>query len=138
MSVLISYSSAFKDPKIEGVTIYLADFERPINEKLQKNFFEDPTSTSLSCARDTTIKVGDINKDPQGEVNHNFSFSPEFTFITICKVAIRITFSNFNEIQEVFEVNRSLFFKVSRSINVAIHLKSCVCLSAQLFETALR
>ena len=63
---------AFKDPKIEGVTIYLADFERPINEKLQKNFFEDPTSTSLSCARDTTIKVGDINKEPQGEVDQYF------------------------------------------------------------------
>ena len=73
---------AFEDPKIEGVTIYLADFERPITEKLQKDFFDDPTSTSLTCARAAAIKVGDINKDPQGE--------------------------------EVFEVNRSLFFKVMK------------------------
>ena len=59
--------TAFADPKIEGVTIYLADFERPITEKLKKDFFQDPTSTSLTCARGTTIKVGDISKDPEGE-----------------------------------------------------------------------
>ena len=77
------------------MTIYLADFERPINEKIKKDFFDDPTSTSLTCARGTTVNVGDISKDPGGE--------------------------------EVFEVNRSLFFKVlSRSplrTAVEIHFK---------------
>ena len=103
---------AFEDPKIEGVTIYLADFERPITEKLQKDFFDDPTSTSLTCARAAAIKVGDINKDPQGE--------------------------------EVFEVNRSLFFKV-RTWNMKVYcrkmnINELVCriwlLNYNLFDTA--
>jgi CreA protein len=61
---------AFADPKVEGVTIYLADFERPINEKLSKDFFDDPSSTSLACARSNNINVGDISKSPQGEVRN--------------------------------------------------------------------
>lgn len=70
--------SAFQDPKVEGVTIYLADFERPINEKLAKDFFDDPTSTSLTCARATNIKVGDISKDLQGEVRNTMKTTPPF------------------------------------------------------------
>eukprot|EP00667_Euglena_gracilis_P013852 EG_transcript_14326 len=41
---------AFEDPKIPGVTLYLSDFERPLTEKLQKDFFSDPTSAGLTCA----------------------------------------------------------------------------------------
>lgn len=69
---------AFQDPKVEGVTIYLADFERPITEKLAKDFFDDPTSTSLTCARGTNIKVGDISKDLQGEVRNTYMIIPPF------------------------------------------------------------
>jgi catabolite regulation protein CreA len=70
LNTILYPPAAFQDPKVEGVTIYLADFERPINEKLAKNFFDDPTSTSLTCARGTNIKVGDISKDLQGEVRN--------------------------------------------------------------------
>ena len=66
----LRFSPAFQDPKIEGITLYLADFERPINEKLAKDFFDDPSSTSLTCARGPAVKVGDINKDPSGEVTN--------------------------------------------------------------------
>ena len=29
--------TAFKDPKVEGVELYISDFERPITERLQAN-----------------------------------------------------------------------------------------------------
>lgn len=48
---------AFPDPKIEGVTVYLSDFERPITERMQKDFFSDPSQAGLTCARRGEIKV---------------------------------------------------------------------------------
>lgn len=42
---------AFVDPKIDGVTIYLSDFERPITDRMQKDFFGDPSQAGLTCAR---------------------------------------------------------------------------------------
>ena len=58
----------FEDPKIKGVAIYLADFDRPINEKLTSNFFNDPSSSSLSCSKTGPITVGaDVNTGTQGE-----------------------------------------------------------------------
>eukprot|EP00670_Eutreptiella_braarudii_P003779 CAMPEP_0174296710 /NCGR_PEP_ID=MMETSP0809-20121228/48721_1 /TAXON_ID=73025 ORGANISM="Eutreptiella gymnastica-like, Strain CCMP1594" /NCGR_SAMPLE_ID=MMETSP0809 /ASSEMBLY_ACC=CAM_ASM_000658 /LENGTH=342 /DNA_ID=CAMNT_0015399903 /DNA_START=126 /DNA_END=1154 /DNA_ORIENTATION=- len=41
---------AFGDPKIPGVTVYVSDFDRPINEKIQKDFFSDPSTAGLGCA----------------------------------------------------------------------------------------
>lgn len=41
----------FSDPKLPSVHIYLADFERPITEKVSGDFFNDPSSSSLSCVR---------------------------------------------------------------------------------------
>lgn len=79
--------SAFEDPKIEGITLYLADFERPITEKLAKDFFNDPSSSSLSCAQTGPVNTIDITKkistDASGE--------------------------------EVFEESKNLFFKVAFS-----------------------
>lgn len=76
--------SAFEDPKLKGVTIYLSDFDRPLTEKLQKDFFSDPSSTSLGCALTGPILLqpSQINSSEDGE--------------------------------EVFEENRSLFFKQIR------------------------
>ena len=34
---------AFADPKVEGVTLYVSDFERPVVERVQKDFFSDPS-----------------------------------------------------------------------------------------------
>ena len=70
--------NAFNDPKVEGVVIYLADFERPLTEKLQKDFFNDPSSTALACAQSGPIKVGDISMSAEGEevfeANRNLFF----------------------------------------------------------------
>ena len=58
----------FNDPKVEGVAIYLADFERPITEKITKDFFSDPSSTSLTCSKSGPITISsDVNKGPSGE-----------------------------------------------------------------------
>mmetsp|Transcript_4857 Transcript_4857/g.13109 ORF Transcript_4857/g.13109 Transcript_4857/m.13109 type:complete len:240 (+) Transcript_4857:114-833(+) len=48
---------AWSDPKVEGVTIYIADFARPITERFQKDFFSDPTSVSLTCAQSGPVKI---------------------------------------------------------------------------------
>lgn len=32
-----------KTAKVKGVALYVSDFQRPITERLQKNFFSDPT-----------------------------------------------------------------------------------------------
>ncbi|KAL3927264.1 MAG: hypothetical protein SGARI_005371, partial [Bacillariaceae sp.] len=76
----------FEDPKVQGVVLYISNFERPLTEKLSsgKNFFTDPSYASVACAR-TAGKVAiadNIAKGPAGE--------------------------------EVFEESRSLLFKTLR------------------------
>ncbi|CAM9737998.1 unnamed protein product [Heterosigma akashiwo] len=59
---------AFADPKVEGVTLYLSDFTRPITERLQKDFFSDPSSASVTCARTGPMRLADnIERGPKGE-----------------------------------------------------------------------
>jgi catabolite regulation protein CreA len=75
----------FDDPKVQGVTLYISNFDRPITEKLSGgNFFNDPSYASVACARTGgTVSIADnIAKGPQGE--------------------------------EVFEESRSLLFKTLR------------------------
>jgi catabolite regulation protein CreA len=59
--------NAFSDPKVQGVTIYLADFDRPLAEKLTNDPFNDPSATALACVQNGPIVIGDINKSPDGE-----------------------------------------------------------------------
>mmetsp|Transcript_24020 Transcript_24020/g.47163 ORF Transcript_24020/g.47163 Transcript_24020/m.47163 type:complete len:470 (-) Transcript_24020:111-1520(-) len=73
---------AFQDEKVPGVTIFLSDFDRPITEKLSKDFFSDPTSNSIAC----TARNGVVSK-----LDKKISRSPEG--------------------EEVISENRSLFFK---------------------------
>jgi catabolite regulation protein CreA len=54
---------SFKDPKIPGVSVYLSDFDRPITEKLSSNFFDDPSSTSITCVANGPVIV---NKQVDG------------------------------------------------------------------------
>jgi catabolite regulation protein CreA len=75
----------FEDPKVQGVVLYISNFDRPITEKLSGgNFFNDPSYASVACARTSgSIAIADnIAKGPQGE--------------------------------EVFEESRSLLFKTLR------------------------
>lgn len=56
---------SISDPKVDGVTLYFGDFERPINEKLGGEF--DPTFISLSCTKSGKAKATNINTEPSGE-----------------------------------------------------------------------
>jgi CreA protein len=47
---------ALQDPKVEGVTLYFSDIELHTLEKLA-NFFNDPSSTSLTCVLTGPIRV---------------------------------------------------------------------------------
>lgn len=52
------------------MTLYISNFQRPLTERLSKDFFSDPSYASVGCARTTTgtIEIADnINTSPQGE-----------------------------------------------------------------------
>ena len=60
--------TAFQDPKVEGVELYVSDFQRPINERLQKDFFSDPSQASIGCAKTGVVRISkDIYKGKDGE-----------------------------------------------------------------------
>lgn len=60
--------SAFEDPKVDGVVLYLSDFDRPLTEKLNKDFFNDPSSSSITCAKTGPITLRkDVNLGSEGE-----------------------------------------------------------------------
>lgn len=50
--------NALDDPEVPGVTIYFSDFKRSLVDKLQKDFFSEPSQASLTCsiAPDATIR----------------------------------------------------------------------------------
>ena len=59
---------SFDDPKVKGVTLYISNFQRPLNERLKKDFFTDPSFASVTCVRSGPISVADnINKEKGGE-----------------------------------------------------------------------
>ena len=60
--------TAFDDPKVKGVQLYITDFERPVTERLQKNFFSDPTQASVACEQVGPVTIApDIAKGKEGE-----------------------------------------------------------------------
>lgn len=59
---------AVHDPKVEGVTCYLASFSRGVIDRLQKgNWFENPSNASISCEQSGPIKIGAIKLGKKGE-----------------------------------------------------------------------
>jgi CreA protein len=59
---------AVPDPEVEGVTCHVAYFERGLIDRLQKgNWFEDPSNSSIDCRQTGPIKIGDIDRDKDGE-----------------------------------------------------------------------
>lgn len=37
--------------QVKGVTLYVSDFRRPLTERITKDFFSDPSQTSVACVR---------------------------------------------------------------------------------------
>eukprot|EP00551_Chaetoceros_affinis_P004060 CAMPEP_0203680340 /NCGR_PEP_ID=MMETSP0090-20130426/38868_1 /ASSEMBLY_ACC=CAM_ASM_001088 /TAXON_ID=426623 /ORGANISM="Chaetoceros affinis, Strain CCMP159" /LENGTH=249 /DNA_ID=CAMNT_0050548357 /DNA_START=27 /DNA_END=776 /DNA_ORIENTATION=+ len=59
---------SFDDPKVKGVTLYISNFQRPLNERLQKDFFSDPSTASVGCAKTGPVSIADnIAIGKQGE-----------------------------------------------------------------------
>jgi CreA protein len=59
---------ALADPEVEGVTCHLAYFERSALDRLmQGNWFEDPSNSSIACRQTGPVKIGDIDRGPEGE-----------------------------------------------------------------------
>lgn len=59
---------AIADPDVAGVTCHIAYFERGLIDRLSKgNWFEDPSNASLSCRQTGPIKIGEIDRDDNGE-----------------------------------------------------------------------
>ncbi|MGR3322048.1 MAG: CreA family protein [Pseudooceanicola sp.] len=59
---------AIADPKVDGVTCHVAYFERGLIDRLSKgNWFEDPSNASIACRQTGPIRIGDIDRDADGE-----------------------------------------------------------------------
>ncbi|KAL7437371.1 hypothetical protein ACHAXM_009088 [Skeletonema potamos] len=59
---------AFDDPKVKGVTLYVSNFERPLTERVQKDFFTEPSYASVTAVKTGPIEVADtIDKSNKGE-----------------------------------------------------------------------
>ena len=50
------------------MTLYISDFSRPITERLSKDFFSDPSTTSMTCAATGSVVLGaDVDTSKAGE-----------------------------------------------------------------------
>ena len=56
------------DPKVEGVQLYVSDFQRPITDRISKDFFSDPSQAAVTCVPTGPMKLSDdIDLSEQGE-----------------------------------------------------------------------
>jgi len=53
---------AFQDPKVQGVTLYISDFRRPLTERLAKDFFSDPSQASVACVRTGPVTMKNVRR----------------------------------------------------------------------------
>lgn len=44
---------------MKGVTLYISNFQRPLSERLQKDFFSDPSYASVACAKTGPVSIAD-------------------------------------------------------------------------------
>ena len=78
---------ALADPEVAGVTCHVAYFERGLIDRLQKgNWFEDPSNSSISCRQTSPIKIGDIDRDDEGEDVFSKSRSIVFKSIKVKRI----------------------------------------------------
>ena len=57
-----------EDPKVKGIELYVSDFQRPITDRLSKDFFSDPSQAAVTCVRTGPIELApDIDEGEQGE-----------------------------------------------------------------------
>ena len=53
---------------MKGVELYVSDFQRPLTERIAKDFFSDPAQSAVTCVRTGPVTLDpSINKSPEGE-----------------------------------------------------------------------
>ena len=78
---------AIPDPKVEGVTCHVAYFERSLIDRLsQGNWFEDPSNSAISCVQTGPIRIGDVDRAPDGEVGVRERQSLVFKSIRVTRI----------------------------------------------------
>jgi catabolite regulation protein CreA len=60
---------SFNDPKVDGVQLYISDFQKPMTEKIAKgDVFQDPTLAGLACSSRARVVVQpDATRSMEGE-----------------------------------------------------------------------
>ena len=57
-----------EDPKVAGIEIYISDFQRPITDRIYKDFFSDPQQAAVTCVRTGPMSLAaDIDASEAGE-----------------------------------------------------------------------
>lgn len=86
---------SFDDPKVQGVTLYISNFQRPLNERLAKDFFNDPSFASVGCAKTGPVSVADnIVVGKQGEEVFEENKSLLFKQLRVQVSTMRIVYCN--------------------------------------------
>jgi CreA protein len=82
---------AVADPKVQGITCHLVDFDRSVLDRLSKgNWFEDPSNASIACRQTGPLQIGDINVSPKGEEVFSERKSLVFKSIAIRRIYDRV------------------------------------------------
>ena len=69
------------------MTLYISDFSRPITDRVQKDFFSDPSQADLACARTGPIKLAaDIAMGREGEEVFNEARSLLFKTLRVRRI----------------------------------------------------
>lgn len=70
----------------------VSNFQRPLNDRLSKDFFSDPTQSAVACVRNGPVELApDINSSELGEEVLTQSRSLLFTSINIRRLYDRDT-----------------------------------------------
>lgn len=98
------------------MTLYISNFQRPLTERLSKDFFTDPSDASVSCAKTGKIQIADnIAIGKNGEVRTPFCSDEMMLSSCVQQASLIATYVvPYISLQEVFEESRSLLFKTLR------------------------
>ncbi|MEW5301394.1 MAG: hypothetical protein WDW38_009609 [Sanguina aurantia] len=81
--------TAFDDPEIDGITIYISDFKRSLADKLSKDFFSEPSQASVGCAVSGPVLIKNLRNVSGLEGQEVFSEKKGLNFFKDKTVRIR-------------------------------------------------
>eukprot|EP00544_Gedaniella_sp_CCMP2646_P005492 CAMPEP_0202480462 /NCGR_PEP_ID=MMETSP1361-20130828/443_1 /ASSEMBLY_ACC=CAM_ASM_000849 /TAXON_ID=210615 /ORGANISM="Staurosira complex sp., Strain CCMP2646" /LENGTH=221 /DNA_ID=CAMNT_0049107899 /DNA_START=16 /DNA_END=681 /DNA_ORIENTATION=- len=116
---------SFEDPKVKGITLYISNFQRPLTERLSKDFFSDPSDASVTCVKTGTIQIADnIATVKNGEEVFEESRSLLFKSLRVQRIYDRekntIVYVSFNtRLDKNADTNKSRFKSSLCAINLS-------------------